>query len=157
MPAEGRKVSEFFPKTPPEYMFRVLNTSAKDYGVHFSGKDAMYNTHKALLATEYAKDQGKGNEFHAETFYTYFTEGRNVADPQVLGEIAERVGLEPSELVAAATDENYLGRMNEAKHEAARHGIRSTPTFIFDDKYGIVGAQAIKVFRDLLTKAEEEG
>lgn len=156
VPVEGMKVSQMFPKTPPEYLFKVLNTSAREYGVHFAGADAMYNTHRAHLATEYARDKGKAKEFHDAAFDAYFAEGKNVADPLVLSEITAKAGVDPVEMLEKATDGNYRDRLLEAKKEAYRYGIRSVPTFIFGDGSRISGAQPIKVFRDRLDQLTDK-
>ena len=35
-------------------------------------------------------------------------------------------------------------------------GVNAVPTYVLDDKYGIVGAEAYEVFEQVLAKLEEE-
>lgn len=155
-PQEGVKVSEFFPGTNAEYMFHVLNTAIKPYGLKFGGADLMANTEKALIATEYARDHGKAHEFLDETFRIYFTEGQNIAEADVLGVVAERTGLDPDEMMKKVEDCTYRSRLTEAKKSAHYYSVRSTPTFIIDDKLKIVGAQSLDVFRKALAELSGE-
>lgn len=149
---EGKKVSEFFPGTSVKNMFANINNSANQYGVNFAGADLMSNTHMALLATEYAKEKGKFHEFHSKVFYEYFTEGKNIGDIEIIKNIAKDVGLDVEEMVKVIENNTYEKRLNEAKELAKEHGVSSTPTFIIDNKYVIVGAQPIAKFRDILPR-----
>lgn len=153
-PLEGTRISQFFENSNIEYMYHVLNTAIKPYNLEFSGKDLMVNTNKALLATEYAKDQGRAEAFHAEVFKIYFTEGKNIADEAVLREVAVRTGLDPDEMMKKVEDGTYISRLTEAREEASYYEVRSTPTFILDDKLKIVGAQSLDVFRKALTESQ---
>lgn len=149
IPPEGQKLSLYL-KTPLPYLFHVLNTAARDYGLYFLGTDARYNTHRALLAAEYARDQGREADFVAAVFRAYFSQGRNVSDPAVLADIARVAGLDPVRLLSEATEEAYGKRLRAAREKAERLGVRGTPTFLIDGAELITGAQPLKVFRQRL-------
>ncbi len=151
-PPEGVKVSDFFPGTNVEYMFHVLNTAIKPYGLTFGGWDLMANTEDALMATEYARDHGRAHEFHDEMFRIYFTEGKNIAAEAVLREVAERTGLDPDAMMDRVKDRTYRSRLTAGKKAAHYYSVRSTPTFIIDDQLKIVGAQSLDVFRKALNE-----
>ena len=152
---EGKKLSDAFPGSSAKEMMGNLNAQGNQYGVYFSGKDAMFNSEKALLATEYARDNGKLSEFHGEVCKAYFTQSINIADSAVLKEIAETVGLDGDAMLAKVEDKTYRHRLAESKVEATKYGIQSVPTFIIDNKYMIVGAQPIDTFRELLSKSDD--
>lgn len=135
-------------------MFNNLNRAGNPYGVEFAGTDAMFNSQKALLATEYARDHGKLHEFHAEVFKTYFTKGENIAETDRLKAIAAAVGLDPEEMMARVEDKTYRRRLTDAKKDAVRYGVRSIPAFVIDDQVMVVGAQPLEVFRQYLREAE---
>ena len=149
---EGGKVSELFPGTSVEGMFNNINKMANKYGVKFSGTDLISNTHSALIATEYAKEKGKFHEFHNNLFYSYFSEGKNIGVIELLKSIAENVGLNKDEMQEKIKDGSYEGNLSQAKNYAIQHEVRSTPTFIINDKHTIVGAQSVESFKKLLNK-----
>lgn len=152
VPKEGKKVSEFFLGVSVKDMFANINYTGNKYGVSFSGADLMSNTHMALIATEYAKEKGKFHEFHDKVFYAYFTEGKNIGDIEILTNIAKSIGLDADEMIKIIEDGYYVNKLNEAKNLAKQYEVNSTPTFIINNKYVIVGAQPIDSFKEALLK-----
>lgn len=133
-------------------MFNSLNSISNMYGIKFSGADLISNTHLALLASEYAKEKGKFHEFHDKLFYTYFTQGKNIGDVEMLKSIAESIGLDKDEMMQKLENGSYENNLAEAKKTAAHYEVNSTPTFIINDQYAIVGAQSIESFKKILNK-----
>lgn len=64
---------------------------------------------------------------------TYWVEGRDIGDVDVLADVAADVGLDGEEIREAATDEDRRDRLNDLFAEAQRHGITGVPTFAYDD------------------------
>ena len=149
---QGGKVSDMFPGMSVENMFSNIKHYGNMYGLIFSGADLTSNTHSALLATEYAKEKGKFHEFHDKLFYVYFTEGKNIGDVQLLKEVAKSVGLDKDEMMKSIEDGTYESNLTEGKNLALKYEVNSTPTFIINDKYTVVGAQSIDSFKKLLNK-----
>src|SRR5258705_2252354 len=52
------------------------------------------NSLMALEATEYAKDQGKAEEFSCTVYRAYFQDGQNIGDLNVVLALAQEVGLD---------------------------------------------------------------
>jgi predicted DsbA family dithiol-disulfide isomerase len=135
-----------------ENMFNNLSKMGKIFDITFSGTDLISNTHSALLASEYAKEKGKFHEFHDKLFFVYFNEGRNIGDVELLKSIAESIGLNEEEMVKRIEDGSYESNLAQAKNLALQYEVNSTPTFIINDKYAIVGAQSIESFKKILSK-----
>jgi predicted DsbA family dithiol-disulfide isomerase len=133
-------------------MFNNLSNMGKKFGVTFSGTDLISNTHSALLASEYAKEKGKFHEFHNRLFYVYFNEGKNIGDVELLKSIAEDIGLDKEEMIKRIEDDLYENKLAQARNIALQYEVNSTPTFIINDKYAIVGAQSIESFKKILSK-----
>lgn len=150
VPLEGRKVSDFAGVSAKE-IFADMNKAGHQYGISFAGADLMCNSHKALLATEYAKEKGKLHEFHEKVFYAYFAKGKNIGDIGILANIARTVGLDEDEMIKKIEAGTHLHKLEEAKSLAPKYDINVTPTFIIDDKHVIVGAQPIASFRKALS------
>jgi len=144
------KISEFFSGMSMEGMFVNLNKMGNNYGLNFNGVDFIANTHLSLLASEYAKSKGKFHEFHDNLFRLYFTEGREIGDVEILKTVAEGIGLNKDEMVTKITNGTYEGNLEVAKNLAKQYEVESTPTFIINNKYHIVGAQSIESFKRLL-------
>lgn len=135
-----------------ESMFANINSMGNKYGIKFSGADFMANTHKALLASEYAKEKGKFHELHDKLFFEYFYEGKDIGSVELLKSIAESVGLNKEEMIEKIEEGSYEPNLKEAKKLATQYNVNSTPTFIINDKHTIVGAQSIESFKKLLNQ-----
>ena len=89
-------------------------------------------------------------------FAAHFTDGRNVADPAVLAELAAAVGLDRARVEAyLASDEGLAEVRGEIAH-AQRLGIRAVPTFVFDGRYAVQGAQPPSAFLQVLEEVQRE-
>lgn len=150
------KISERFSASAMERMFTSLKSYGKLYGIEFKGTDLLSNSHLALAAGEYAKEKGKFEEFHEVVFHTYFTEGKDIGDIGVVLSIAEALGLDKEEIAEKLEDGTYDNVLHHTQEKAHRYDIASTPTFIIDDQYAIVGAQSIENFKEALLKIENQ-
>jgi predicted DsbA family dithiol-disulfide isomerase len=154
-PAEGRPVSEL--GYPPEQWARMmenLGRMGKSEGIVFSERTFTTNSHKALLLAEAAKE-GEPEVFESLNeglFRAYFTEGRNIGDPQVLREIAEAAGVPAVRIGQAWSDAAYEERLARDHAAAAGLGITAIPTFIVDGRWVIEGAVPVEMLRDVAKK-----
>jgi predicted DsbA family dithiol-disulfide isomerase len=149
-------VSKRFPGASLEKMFTNLRNTGKLYGIDFKGNDLLSNSHIALGAGEFAKEKGKFEEFHEEVFHAYFNEGKDIGDVEVLSSIAESLGLNQKEMVRKLEAGAYDYVLNDTQKTAHQYDIASTPTFIIDDKYAIVGAQPVEAFKEALIEIEKQ-
>lgn len=132
-------------------MFQNLKSTGEPFGVTFRKVRIMSNSRKAILASEFARDQGRFDRFHAELFHAYFTEGRNIGQTDVLLDIGRKVGLDPADLRGAVEGDRYGPRLEAVIQEAQRCGIHAVPTFVLQDGRTIVGARPIETFRSKLS------
>jgi len=131
-------------------MFNNLRQRGKRYGMDFNDRDRAFNSHLALLAGEFAQDIGRFEEFHENVFRAFFTELKNIAQVEVLVEIASNSGLNPKVLKHALSEGRYKDRLDTAAAEAKHLGIRSIPAFVFENDEIIFGALSPKIFRNAL-------
>lgn len=155
-PKEGNLISNVFPGTSMEKMFANLRNTGKLYGIDLIGNELLSNSHLALAAGEYAKEKGKFEEFHEKVFHSYFNEGKDIGDMKVLSNIAEGLGLDQEEMVKKLEAGAYDNALNATQTTAHEYDIASTPTFIIDEKYAIVGAQSIEAFKEALLNIEKQ-
>lgn len=122
-------------------MHQGLKARAAEFGLRMEPPTTLYNTRPAHLLAEYARDLGKVNEIQPRLFRVNFVEGRNLADREVLREVARDAGLDPDAAMAALGSDEYEDRINRAAAEARAYGVTGVPAFIIEQRYRIVGAQ----------------
>jgi predicted DsbA family dithiol-disulfide isomerase len=141
-----------FPGVDVEKMYENIRRRGDEFGIKFGPRLLLSNSRMSLEASEYARDMGKYELFHERMFYTYFTESRDIGNPDVLKESASVCGLDTDELVKALKERRYAPRLEESRKEAGKINLTGVPTFIINGKTKVVGAQQIMVFRDLFKK-----
>ena len=149
-PAIGVKLSERFSKSNLDQMLTNLNHSGSPYGIHFGPLERMPNSHNALEAAEFARAHGKLKEYHSALMDAYFRDSKDIGDLELLSDLGKSMGLNKEELTSAVKSRAYETTLNNSEKEAHSMRINSTPTFIINNKYSIVGAQPIEAFRKLL-------
>jgi len=132
--------------------YEQLRSRGKDLGIVFNTHALLSNSRPALMASEYARDVDKYDAFHQNIFQAYFTESLDIGSPEVLAAVAGKSGLDAQEMLAAVHDGRYASRLDEARREGELLGLTGIPLFIVNNKYKIVGAQTIDVFREFLDK-----
>jgi predicted DsbA family dithiol-disulfide isomerase len=76
----------------------------------------------------------------------YFLEGRNIADHEVLLDIAEATGQDRAVAAQLLSDDTERATTLELARSAAEQGISGVPFFIFNNRFAISGAQPAEVF-----------
>jgi predicted DsbA family dithiol-disulfide isomerase len=141
----------------PEYA-RQLNqqvtTMAAEVGLTYNMDQAVVaNSFDAHRFTHYAKLNGVGVEAEEQLFRAYFTDGKNIADHNVLAGLGSNIGLNAENVKDALATNAYSDEVNHDLREAQELGINAVPFFVLDRKYAVSGAQPEAVFLDALQKA----
>ena len=131
-----------------------LRSQAKEAGLIMRPPPVTPNTMYALEATEYAQQQGKFMEFHQAAYRAFWSEGKDLGDLKVMGEIAEGVGLDSGELLTRLEEQHYTSTVMEQYQEALNHGIRGIPTFLVGNLL-FTGAQPYDVFKEAMKRVLE--
>lgn len=153
MPLEGDDLSA---KATEEQLLKndklydMLALLAKPYGLTYSNKFMRFNTYRSHLAAEYAKTQGKYDEFANEAFKAYFTDTRNLADKEVLNDLAAKIGLDVDEMNEQIDRGKFDGMIRHAKDLAKKHDVAGAPTFIINDKHKMTGIRGYDQFKNAL-------
>lgn len=149
-PTEGMPLVTLFPRADVESMTRRLNSMGEPFRLTFRKIVNISNSKLSLEAGEFAKTQGRFEQFHHAVFQAYFSQGKDIGSIEVLKQISKEAGMDPDALGKALQSGKYRSGIEEAKEEAARLGITAAPTFLFNEKDRIVGAQSIEVFQERL-------
>lgn len=155
LPPEGLPRDEVYRegRYPPGYLDRLRET-ARESGIEMIAPPVVANTLKAHQATEFAKDGGRLPRFHRAVFAAYWEKGENIGDEEVLCRLAQECGLDADGLRAALADGRYVQRVEEQMAWARGAGLGGVPTFIFNDKFALVGAQDYEVFADVARRIQ---
>jgi predicted DsbA family dithiol-disulfide isomerase len=92
------------------------------------------HTHLAFEGYQYAKEQGKGNEYNDRMLRAFFQEDQDIGDIEILTRLASEIGLDEIEYREALETRKY----KEAHQKALQHaykeaGITAVPTFVIGD------------------------
>ena len=139
---------------PTGYVDNMIQT-ARDAGIDMKRPPLIPNTRKAHEATEFAKEAGRLYEFHRAVFAAYFEGEENIGDIDVLCRIGEEAGVDAVGLRQALADGRYTSEVEEQIAWTRAAGITGVPTFIFNEKFALVGAQDYEVFRDVARRVVE--
>src|SRR4051812_15604334 len=104
------------------------------------------NTMKALRVTELARDRDLHAPFHDRLMDAYWTESRDIGDPDVLRILAAEVGLDKDEVERVLASDEYRDRVLASTGQAQQIGINGIPAFLLDEQLLVLGAQPEEVF-----------
>ena len=132
--------------------FQQLKELGEEVGIHLGARTFMPNSRKSLEAAEWAKDKPGFDRFHRALFRAYFEEGRNIGLADVIVSLAEECGLDGADLRQALEGRRYAAQVDEQVRRARALGIGGIPTFIFNDRFVLVGAQGYDVFESVVQR-----
>jgi predicted DsbA family dithiol-disulfide isomerase len=99
---------------------------------------------------------GLQNEIVERLFTAYFEDGRDIGNRDVLIEIASDAGMDSAlvaDMLESGADRELIEREDALAH---RMGISGVPTFIFENKYMISGAQDAEAIAGVMDKVAEK-
>jgi predicted DsbA family dithiol-disulfide isomerase len=155
-PAEGRALADLFRgrNVDPGAMQAAMKARMDAEGLPYGERTMTYNSRLAQELGKWADTQPGGEALHDELFRAYFVEARDISRPEVLLEIAGRVGL-VVERARQVLEQRTFRAAVDADWEASRRlGVTGVPTFVAG-RYGVVGAQPYEVLEQLVRQAAE--
>jgi len=123
------------------------------YNFHKAIPANSFNAHRLLHLSKNLKLQDKAKESLLEA---YFTDGRNIDDIPTLIALGGEIGLDSTEVKNGLESDQYADEVNQDIFEAKQQGVTSVPSFVFDKKLTVSGAQNSKTFLELLEKTFAE-
>ncbi|GAA3400248.1 DsbA family oxidoreductase [Paenibacillus hodogayensis] len=114
------------------------------------------NTFDAHRLVHFAAKAGKGAELTERLIRAYLSQSLNIADHNVLVSLSGEAGLDEKEVAEMLESDAYKDSVQADMAEARRLKISSVPTFVFNNKYSISGAQSEQVFLNALNSIWEE-
>jgi len=158
-PKEGTPFSELVKRYPNFEQMQVhLNKMGKEAGIDFVERTVIPNTLDSHRLVYYARKQtGDDNVMIAKLFHAYFEQGKNIGDHQVLAEIAQSAGLDPSAVKTYLDSNEDVDAVKQEVYEAQVKNIRGVPHFTLSKpgstkKQAISGGQPPQTFAEVFAK-----
>lgn len=110
-------------------------------------------TRKAFLGLQYAKQQGKGNEYATAVMKAFFQQNQNIGEDEILKKILQNLGMNP-----AGLDEFVNSAQANAQHDAdlqyaKQVGIQAVPSLAVGAQF-FSGVPSVKALRDAISHAQ---
>lgn len=164
-PLESLPVREFWktaygiqdPKDSDRSLTPVYE-AGKSVGLDFR-YDIMWscNTRKSHRLNKWAEQYGKGVQINMALMEAYFLKGAKLNDDTVILDIVREIGLNPDDAKKVLDSDQFDNEVSEDITNARALGVTSVPTFVINNKYGVVtGAQPIETLANALKQVAGE-
>ena len=163
IPPEGLGRHEYMAAKFGEERLKAIHDplikAGKEDGVpyHFDKITRTPNTMDAHRLLRWAKLDGRQPEIAEALFMAYWNEGRDVGDHQVLADIAAAHGMNRNKVLNALGTDQDKNDVSKETTQAQQMGVTGVPTYIINQKYGVVGAQAAEALAEQIKMAVAQG
>ena len=131
------------PVVQAQAMNARMTATAAPEGIAFDfDRTRPANTFDAHRLMHLANQHGKGSAMKERLFQAYFRDGLVVSDPETLVTLAAEEGLDARPVLESS---EFAGDVRADIERARALGISGVPFFVFDEQYGVSGAQAADV------------
>ncbi len=140
----------------PEQIARnqaTLRERGAAVGFTFGERARVWNTFDAHRLLAFAAAEGPAGAARAlkhALLHAYHGEGRNPGAPEVLRELAVRVGLDARRADEVIAGDDYAAQVREAEQRWQQAGIHAVPSVVIDGRHLIQGGQPPEVFEQAL-------
>ena len=153
-PPEGREMAGWYAQRglDPEAMYQRMKGLMDTEGLPYGKRTHSYNSRLAQELGKWADTQPGGGAIHDALYRAYFVEARNIGDPEILIEIAEKVRLDGVEARKVIAERRFKDAVDADWQKSASYGVTGVPTFVAA-RYGVVGAQPYEALVQLVERA----
>ncbi len=123
-----------------------LSERADEMGLKLKRSPIVPCSRLALEVAEYAKEQGKFDQFHLAVFKAYWEEVKNIGLRSVIREIVRECGLDAGEVDRCLNEGRYTQTIKTQSEEAKGSGINGIPAYIVGG-FLIEGVQPYEFFQ----------
>ncbi len=137
--------------------FERIAALAEAEGITFVVPKRLRNSakaHQAALAVEHA-DPDAAERYHDRLYGAYWESEFDVSDPDVLVGLASDVAIDPDVLRRVVAKDELMPALRASMARANEWGISATPSWLFDGRLVIPGAQDDDFMADVITRLRE--
>ena len=121
--------------------------------IHHDRMAVTPNTVSSHVLIRLAGDKGVQDAVVSALFEAYFVQGRDIGDPQVLGDIGQANGLDRDEVDAAIRNDVHRAEIKAEARAFAQGGVNGVPTVLLNRFALFSGARPPELIADILRKA----
>ena len=136
-------------------MLAHLKETADGLGLPFGDRPHTYNSRRAQELGKWAESEGVGDQFHQAAFTAYFAEGQNIAQFDVLTDIANSAGLPGQEAFDIIESGRFRQAVDADWQRSGQLGIQVVPTFHADGRR-MEGAKSYEALNEFVTTPKTE-
>jgi predicted DsbA family dithiol-disulfide isomerase len=134
-----------------QQFYEAIDSAGLTTGIPFSPDvdftPSSINAHRLITMAE---TTGQHAEIAEELFYAYFVEGLDIADISVLAVIAAENGLDSDSVTEFLHSDDARNTVFEENARIHRLGINGVPSFVFDERNIVSGAQEVQTLVHIL-------
>ncbi|MDE5419654.1 DsbA family oxidoreductase [Labilibaculum sp. DW002] len=164
MPQEGEDILDHVKRkygSSPEDWKRSQSNMANlgeevEFTFNFFEGKRIVNTREAHILLDYAKEFGKQTELKMRLFESYFSEGKDVSDRQILAEVVLKTGLNVDDAIAKLDQVDAREKTLRQESFWRNADITSVPTIVFNRSSTLNGAQSVDVYKKVLADLLEQ-
>ncbi|AJK86100.1 MULTISPECIES: DsbA family oxidoreductase [Lysinibacillus] len=104
------------------------------------------HTEKAHRLAKWTQQFGQASAYTEALMAGYFMAGEDVNDDSFLLKVIAQLGLDIEEAQDILATKVFLEALDQDRYDAQQLGIQSVPFFVFENRYGIKGAEPNEVF-----------
>ena len=148
---QGRTLEDLFAGRNIDIQQKLvqLKQVARDLGLPFGDRKMTFNSRLAQELGKWAEQMGSGQAFHDAVFRAYFADGRNIAQINILADIAASVGLDAAEAHDVIAARTFKEAVDTDWTRAYECGVTAVPTFLMNGQT-LVGAQTFNTLADFM-------
>lgn len=143
----------------PEQAERIINQVtgiAAEAGIEFRMDRALRaNTLDAHRLISWAESFHRQDDMQQRLLEAYFTDGLDVGDRDTLARLAGEIGLDATEAARFLDGTDGVAEVRADLERAASLDITAVPTFVFEGRWTVPGAQDVEVFAKVLARVTE--
>lgn len=141
-----------------QQMIDQVGGMAKEAGLDYNFDEMkLTDTFPAHRVFQYAKEEGKGYEYFDKLYEGFFLNGKLISDVDYLRSVGVEIGLDENRIgEILENDKEYDSQVVRDIQEAGQVGVQGVPFFVFNNKYGVSGAQPVEAFEQVLNQVYAE-
>ena len=141
-------------------MVRNVTSVAAKEGLDLRFGDAQsvntFTAHRLLGLAEREYGSEVQHKLAEKLFEAHFSNGGNIADHGLLADLAASAGMERQRVLDYLASEEGSKEVRDQLDRAHRLGIHAVPTFVFDERFAVQGAQPTSVFLQAFEELQAE-
>ena len=132
-----------------EAMKQRMSALMTEENLAYGNRSHTYNTRLAQELAKWGESFPEGEALNLKLFEAYFAEGRNLAEPEVLLDVTEAVGLPLETAEEVIRQRSFRDAVDTDWKRAHELGVTGVPTFVSGNR-GLVGAQPYEAMVQLI-------